>query len=139
MIKLTDKHRKVINENIELWRQHCLKFPKKRLTSKGKLFWRDHPAKSELREDTKSGKTKNEKPSELWESSDKYKEFPMVDFCKHIYQEKYLLLAGPYWQNKRNKVAMKEHKDSVNKLYQEWQRAKWEIDTDELTEAFKNI
>ena len=139
MKKLTDKHRNEVNENIQLWKKHRQKFPTKSQTSRGKLFWCDHPAKKKLREDTKSGKTKIDTPKELWEGCDEYKQFSLEDFRKHIYQEKYLQLAGPYWQKKRNKLAMKEHDEAVEQMYNEWHHAKYKSDMDELIEGVKNM
>ena len=136
MVKLTGKHRTEVNESIEAFRRHCIKFPKKTVNSRGKLFWGHHPAKNLLIQDTKSGKASNMKPKELWKSRKEYGDFSLDDFRKHIYQEKYRQLAGPYWQKKRNKLALKQHQKKIEQLYQEWLHNKWEDDMTDLTRDF---
>ena len=56
MVKLTDKHRQQIEENIKLFKLHHSKIERKTATSRGKLFWRHHVANDLLVEDFKSGK-----------------------------------------------------------------------------------
>lgn len=139
MVKLTDKHRLDIDINVKLFMEHCIIVPKKSVTSRGKLFWSMHSAKDRLAEDTKSGRTKQMKPKELWKSHDDYQDFSLEDFRKHIYQEKYKQLAGPYWQKKRNKIGLKEHEKTVRKLYQEWHHTKWESDMNDLAQQLKEV
>ena len=109
MIKLTSKHSKQIKEDIRLWELQRAVTAKKTKTSRNKLFWDSHPAKQQLTEDTKSGKAASMKPKEIYQSQSVYQEFSLDDFRKHIYQEKYKQIAGPYWQMKRNKTALKQH------------------------------
>ena len=139
MVQLTDKHRKQSNDEVKAFERQCLLFPRKSVTSKGKQFWGDHPAKKRLTEDTLSGKAKTLKPKELWKCHADYQAFSLEDFRKHIYQEKYKQLAGPYWQKKRNKIGQKEHEKIVRKLYQEWHDTKFDEDLDEITRKFAEV
>lgn len=139
MIKLTDKHRREIHQNIELFKRHRLKFPKNTASSRGKCIWRDHPASNILVCDTKSGNASKVKPKELWKSREEYQDFSLDDFRKHIYQEKYRQLAGPYWQKKRNKAALKDHEKRVEQMQQEWHHAKWVEDMDSVAEKLKML
>ena len=125
MIKLTDKHRKRLEENVEMFYRHRQIHPMKTISARGKRIWNNHPAKIQLIEDTRSGKASNTKPMELWKSFEPYQDFSLEDFQKHIYQEQYRQIAGPYWQKKHNKAAQKKHKEEVERLYQEWNDAKW--------------
>ena len=122
---------------IDSFNRHLLSCTKRVLTSRGKRFWGDHPAKDRLIDDTKSGKTRELKPKELWKSHEDYQDFSLKDFRKHIYQEKYRQLAGPYWQKKRNKAALKEQEKTVEKMYQEWQHTKWGVDMDDLVQELE--
>jgi hypothetical protein len=79
------------------------------------------------------------KPKELWTTHGDYQEFSLDDFRKHVYQEKYRQLAGPYWQKKRNKAAMKVHKKAVDKMYVEWQHTKLENDINEITQQISRV
>ena len=110
--------------------------PKRTVTNRGKPFWnKDHSANNQLRDDTRSGKTKAMKPKELWESNVIYQDFSS-DFRKHIYQEKYKQLAGPYWQKKRNKAALKKHKEEVRKLHEEALHNKYDGEMDDIVQGF---
>ena len=139
MVKLTDKHRREINENIELFKNHRLRFPKKSVSSKGKPIWRDHTASDLLKSDTKSGKAEKVKPKQLWESREEYQKFSLEDFTKHVYQEKYRQLAGPYWQKKRNKAALKEHEKRVAVMHREWHHSRWVENVDELADKLDKL
>ena len=119
MIRLTQKHKQVIDEAIELYHQHRLIHPQVTISCRGKPIWNNHDAKLQLIGDTRSGKAKSMKPKQLHQSSDVYKDFSLDDFRKHIYQEKYRQLAGPYWQQKRNKAAEKKHYADVDEMYRE--------------------
>ena len=79
------------------------------------------------------------KPSELWLTKECYQDFTLDDFRKHVYQEKYRQLAGPYWQQKRNKIALKEHLKQVEQTYQEWHQSKFDKDMDGLTDRLAKI
>ena len=56
MIKLTDKHRINIKDDVVVFERHHRKIQKKTVTSRGKLFWGHHAANSLLVEDTKNDK-----------------------------------------------------------------------------------
>ena len=139
MIKLTDKHREQIAQQVDAWQRHRMNCPQRTVSSRGKPIWHRHSARGVLVTDTKSGKAGKMKPKELWLSNEHYQDFSLDDFRRHIYQEKYRQLAGPYWQAKRNKIALKEHYKRVEKLYEEWHEAKHEKDMDHLVEEFQAI
>ena len=75
----------------------------------------------------------------LWKSREEYQNFTLEDFRKHVYQEEYRQLAGPYWQKKRNKAALKEHEEQVKKMHQEWHYAKWQNDMDGLVRELESF
>ena len=139
MIKLTDKHREIIEEQVAVFELHHSRVRKKTATSRGKRIWRRHCARELLVEDTKDGTAQSMKPMELWVSRDEYQDFSLEDFRKHIYQEKYRQLAGAYWQQKRNKVAHKEHEERVNRMYHEWRDTKLEEDMNDVNELMKDL
>jgi hypothetical protein len=139
MVKLTSKHRKQIEEDVQLWKLQRAVTPRKTTTSRNKLFWSSHPAKQQLIEGTKSGKAASMKPKELYQTQSVYQEFSLKDVRKHIYQEKYKQIAGPYWQMKRNKTALKEHLKNVNRMYDEFMHNNYEETLNVITEGFANI
>lgn len=139
MVELTDRDRRQTDEEVELFRQHCSHCTKRSVTSRGKPFWQDHAANKQLRDDTRSGKAKQMKPKKLWESNIDYQVFSLEDFRKHVYQERYRQLAGPYWQKKRNKAALKAHEDEVQRLHNECLHNKYEGDMNEIVEGLQNV
>jgi hypothetical protein len=140
MVKLTDKHREHLRMQIEAFIRHRESCPQKTVSSRGKRLWHQHDAaKEQLRGDTLSGKAGMIKPSELWLTKECYQDFTLDDFRKHVYQEKYRQLAGPYWQQKRNKIALKEHLKQVEQTYQEWHQSKFDKDMDGLTDRLAKI
>jgi hypothetical protein len=138
VVKLAAKHRKQIDEEVEEWQYQRRMVPRKTVTSRGKKFWSSHPANTRLIEDTKSGKASSMKPKELWKSHEDYQDFDLDDFRKHVYQEKYRQIAGPYWQKKRNRAALKEHLKVVENLYEDFIHNKWKEPLDELAEMVDN-
>ncbi len=70
-------------------------------------FWHKQKAKKLLLKDVKDGVDKSMTPKELWLKRKEYQEFPLQSFCKCIYKVRSKKLAGPYWQAKPNKNAMK--------------------------------
>lgn len=139
VVKLAERDRKQVSEDVEMFRQHRLNFPPKEITARGKLSWSKHKAKDQLILDTKSGKAGKTRPKQLWESNASYQCFSLEDFRKHVYQEKYRQLAGPYWQKKRNKAAYKEHEKAVKKMYHEWHQTKWEEEIEVAREYLDNL
>ena len=137
MIELTNKHRARNESEVERWERHQLACSDRNISSRGKPIWYKHPARNQLLEDTRNGKTKQMKPKELHQTNAAYQDFPLNDFRKHVYEVKYSQLAGPYWQKKRNKIAMKEHKEAVDNLYEEWQAEKFRGDMDGLVEGLE--
>ena len=117
MIEIAKKHYNQAEQEAREWELQRAATTKRERTSRGKLFWTTHAANQQLIEDTKSGKTTEMKPAELYKSQSCYQEFSLDDFRKHIYQEKYKQLAGPYWQKKRNQMALRERLDEVDQMY----------------------
>ena len=78
-------------------------------------------------------------PKDLWESQEDYQAFSVDDFQEHIYQERRKQLAGPYWQQKRNKTAMKEREKKVDEMCHKWIQNKWEEDMNDITSQFQRI
>ena len=136
---LTLSFRATVEEESKLFEEHCCHCPDRSLTTRRKLFWRKHPGKDRLIEDTKSGKAKHMKPKDLWASHKDYQKFSLGDFRAHIYREKYKQIAGPYWQKKRNKYAMKQHEEAVDKMYHEWNNSKLEEDMNDMISQFEAI
>ena len=60
---------------------------------------------------------------QLWKSRVQYQDFPLLVFCKHIYQERTKQLAAPYWQHTRNKIAQKKFEEAACML-EEWDMVK---------------
>ena len=141
MKKLTDKKRKLLKRDVEIFRQDLSLFPRKEYTSRDKLFWDTHRANFLLAEDTLSGKAKEMKPKALWKSREEYQEFLLEDFRKHIYQERNKQLAGAYWQQKLRRVAAKKHRKAVKKREREFKQYHSNKDERicELVEQWKNI
>jgi D-mannonate dehydratase len=139
MIELTQKARKQIQEETREWELQKSVTPVTDTTSRGKKDWSTHEARDLLIEDTKSGKAASMTPKELYETQDAYKEFSLDDFRKHVYKEKHNLIAGPYWQQKRNKTALKQHLKNVEKMREEFLHNNYEVTLDEITEGLKNL
>ena len=89
-------------------------FPVRETTSWGYRPWHTSEAKELLRQDVQQ-KTHSSsmKPSELHQSRDEYKAFPLKVFRKHIYQEEYAQLGRSYWMNKKEEK--NRHKREVQK------------------------
>lgn len=141
MVKLTDKRRKQLDRDVEIFKNHMILFPRGSKTSRGKHFWDTHPSNSLLEDDTKSGKAKELKPKALWESRKEYQEFDLDDFRKHIYQERSKQLAGAYWQHKLRRVAAKKHRREVRKMRRQICQYKSHKDEDiqELVDQWTSI
>ena len=131
--------RATAEKNSELFEEHRRHCKNRSRTSRGKLFWDKEPAKERLIEDTKSGKAKEMRPKELWESHKDYKAFLLDDFRGHIYQERHKQLAGPYWQQQRNKTAMKKQEETVDEMYHEWGENKWDGDMNGIISRLERI
>jgi hypothetical protein len=136
MIKLTTTHSKQIKIDVEKWQLQRSVTRKTNATSRGKMFWSSHAAKHQLVADMKCGKASEMRPKDLYKSHNAYQDFSLEDFRKHIYQEKYKQLAGPYWQKKRNKLALKEHLKNVERMYSEFLHTNYEETLDAITEGF---
>ena len=79
------------------------------------------------------------RPKELWESHKDYKAFLLDDFREHIYQERHTQLAGPYWQQQRNKTAMKKQEETVDEMYHEWGKNKLDGDMNDIISRLERI
>lgn len=139
MMALTEKHRVQLNEQVRKWELQRAVTVKKDTTEKGKKFWSSSQAKMLLLEDTRSGKTTTMKPKELFKTRPEYQDFSLHDFRKHIYQTKYKELAGPYWQRKRNIIAMKEHIKNVRRMYEEFIGSNYEENLIAITDRFGKL
>ena len=139
MIELAQKHSKKVEEEVREWELQRAATVKRMRTNRGKLFWSAHAAKQQLIEDTKSGKTVEMKPAELYKSQSCYQEFSLTDFRKHVYQEKYKQLAGPYWQKKRNQIAQREHLEEVDRMYSEFLHSNYEENLHAITVGLQNF
>ena len=104
-----------------------------------RYYWSTHEARVLLIEDTKRGKAASMTPKELYETQDAYKEFSLDDFRKHVYKEKHNLIAGPYWQQKQNRTALKQHLKNVEKMREEFPHNNYEVTLGEITEDLKNL
>ena len=136
---LTTSFRATTEKETELFEEHRRHCKNRSRTSRGKLFWNKHPAKERLIEDTKSGKANVMTPKDLWKSHDDYQAFLLDDFRGHIYQERSKQLVGPYWQQKRNKHAIKKHDETVDKMSHEWNQNKWEGDMNDIISRLERI
>ena len=121
MSERTMKRRQLIQQEHESFMADMLAFPPNSVTSRGYPFWDTHPACKLLEEDEISGRAATMKPQVLWKSRREYQAFPLSVFRKHIYQLRTKLLAAPYWQFKRNKVARKKYEEDVERMTSEWQ------------------
>jgi hypothetical protein len=70
------------------------------VTERGYDFWDGHDAQRLLAADVKEGRTAWMKPTQLHQSWDEYKEFPLAVFRSHIYQEEQQKRETAYWQKK---------------------------------------
>ncbi len=57
----------------------------------------------------------------MWQSREEYNKFPLKFFSKHVYEVRSKQIAGPYWQVKRNKNAMKLHRVKTDRIRKEWE------------------
>ena len=105
MVELTDVKRAEIASDLESFENDCHNFPENERTDRGEPFWYRSPARQLLAEDVKSGLAHNLKPAALREKNEEYKEFPLLTFRKHIYQEQEKQRAAPFWRTKRNIAA----------------------------------
>ena len=131
MKDLTSKRKDRISKEEAAFNRDMLKIPPKNASIKGYPFWNNHPASYLLKEDEMNGTAKQMKPEELWKSRSEYQDFPLLVFCKHIYQERTKQLAAPYWQHKRNINAKKKFEDAQEML-NEWNNNQMNIGMEEL-------
>jgi hypothetical protein len=61
----------------------------------------------------------------------------MISASMYI-RKKHNLIAGPYWQQKRNKTALKQHLKNVEKMREEFLHNNCEVTLGEITEGLKN-
>ena len=118
--KRTRKLRSVIDKEEEAFRSFRVKHPRNELTNKGVPFWDVHPAKDLLENDIMDGMAAQLKPKKLWSTRPEYQDYTLKIFTEHYYQEMRKQLAAPYWQYKRNIVALKEHQEEVESMRNEW-------------------
>jgi hypothetical protein len=73
-------------------------------------------------------------PRQLWESRVEYQAFPYDYFCKCDYEVRQKGLAGPYWQNKRNKTGRELHRLETDEMRKTWAL---NVEMEEMTDIFK--
>lgn len=120
MIRLTNKHRKVVMQDDAAFEHDKKLFPGNPVTVNGEPVWYTHPAKELLKRDVKNGLASSLKPSELRDTRPEYKEFSVKKFCKQVHHEKQRQRAKPFWQWFRNKDAREMHERQVAELRKEW-------------------
>ena len=115
MLKITEKERAGVRNDLESFAKDCHNFPENEVTDRGEPFWYRSPAKKALAEDVKSGLAYTLKPQVLRETNEEYKKFTLKTFRQHVHQEKEKQRAAPFWRMKRNIAARyqieKEQKD----------------------------
>ena len=103
-----------------LFKEDMQRHQKKQTTCRNTPFWNTHEAKKLLMKDVRDGIDKTMAPKDLWLLRKEYQEFPLDSFRQHIYDIRSKQVAGPYWQVKRNKNAMKLHRIETDRMRKEW-------------------
>ena len=88
---------------------------------RGTPFWNNHQAKKLLSKYVADNIDKTMKLKEMWQSQEEYSKFPLKFFSKSIYEVRSKQIAGPYWQVKRNKNAMKLYRVKTDRMRTEWE------------------
>ena len=73
-------------------------------------------------------------PRQLWES--RVQAFPYDFFCKRVYEVRQKVLAGPYWQVKRNKNRRELHRLETDEMRKKWAL---NVEMEEMTDMFKRV
>ena len=120
MKKLVSKKLQIVAVEEEFFKEDMKNDPEKQSTCRNTPFWNKHAAKQLLSKDIRDGLVEGLKPKQLREKRPEYQEFPPEFFRKRIYEIKGKQRAGPYWQAKRNKNALKSHQIEAERLRKEW-------------------
>ncbi len=128
---------KVKREN-ELFQQDKNLFPCPEKTLHGQPFWHIHPAKKLLEKDVKNKVHERMTPKYLRMTRSEYQEFDLRTFGKHVYAEAAKQLNKAYWQLRRNKTAMKIHREQTKKNKLEWGQKKKAKEVIELVSEWKD-
>ena len=123
MKECTTKQREKVKSENELFPQDKHLFPCPEKALHGQPIWHIHPAKELLKQGVKSKLNEFMTPKYLQMTCLEYKEFDLHTFGKHVYAEAAKQLNKAYWQLRRNKTAMKVHREQTkNKL--DWEQKK---------------
>lgn len=133
MKELVAKKMKIVSEEENLFREDMENEPERMTTCRNTPFWNKHKAKKLLVKDVQDGVDKEFTIKELWAKRGEYQEFPLDFFRKRIYEIRSKQRAGPYWQAKRNKIALKSHQMEAERLRKEW------ADEVEILEKFNSM
>jgi len=139
MVKLTAKLMKKRREENDVFEQHFQSKPHSIINDRGEPFWYNHPAKSLLAEDVKSGLADKMPPKELRESREEYKAFKLETFRKHIYQEEGKQRASPFWRLKRNDAGQKKREQERVEMRVRWMDQRLEEDIDNATSRLSSL
>jgi hypothetical protein len=120
MIKMTDKCRKTLEQDVEDFKQDCKNIPHNETTDRGEPFWYNHRARLLLEKDVESGAAQTLKPAELRETRPEYMDFKPKTFRSRVYQEIDRQRAAPYWQLKRDKIARIKIAKERDENRQQW-------------------
>ena len=120
MKKLVSRKLQIVAVEEDFFKEDMKNEPEKQSTCRNTPFWNKHAAKQLLSKDIWDGLGEGLKPKQLREKRPEYQEFPPEFFRKRIYEIKGKQRAGPYWQAKRNKNALKSHQIEAKRLREEW-------------------
>ncbi|EJK43945.1 hypothetical protein THAOC_37563, partial [Thalassiosira oceanica] len=97
------------------------KFPRKPSTIRGYPYWDTSPAAPLLRQDVKSGKSRELTPKDLRLTRKEYQVYPLDVFRDHIYQERRKQKENDMKVVQRNKLAMKNHLHDIERREALWE------------------
>lgn len=138
MIKLTNKNRQQVKQDMEDFEHDMQLMPERSFTLNGEPFWHNHPAKELLNKDIENGLSSSLKPAALRNTRPEYKEFSGKKFCKEVHHQKQRRRAKPFWVWDRNKRGREMHDKQVCEIRKEWINSNDE-DVNDLINTLKNI
>ncbi len=115
MKERTKNQRDNVKRENELFKQDKNLFPHPEKTLHCQPFWHIHPAKELLKKDVKNKVHECMTPKYLQMTCSEYQEFDLHTFGKHVYAEAAKQLNKAYWQLRRNKTAMKIHREQTKR------------------------
>ncbi len=118
MKECTANQRDKVKRENELFQKEKNLFPCPEKTLCGQPFGHIHPPKELLKKDVKNKGHECMTPKYLQMTCSEYQEFDLRTFGKHVYAEAAKQLNKAYWQLRRNKTAIKIHREQtkINKL-----------------------